>query len=399
MAVSSGARRVFLHIGPPKTGTTYLQSILRQNRQALRRAGVLVPDSRPGFHFEAASDLRGRARRPGSGRRVEGGAWDRLAADVRDWPGTSVVSSEWLAFSDDDQVARAARSFDPVEVNVVLTLRDLGRLVPAVWQEQVKNGKDFTMSEFLDQLNRPETHAYGATFWRVHDTRLLAGSWQAHVPAERIHLVTVPSGDAAPDELWSRFASLFVGDPQAYDLDGVRSNPGLGPADAELLRQVNAELGGRLRKPAHTAMVKRLLVDSLVAAGRSGRILLPAEALEDVARRADEVVTELALRGYPVSGDLADLTVRTQGSATILPEDAAPDDVRRAAVTSLATLLTTMQAAKVHRRHLAKRGRSSASDADAAMPVAVPLGRATGRRAIRWARRAARRARRVRTRG
>ena len=36
-------RGLYLHIGLPKTGTTYLQTILWQNRAALSAQAVLVP--------------------------------------------------------------------------------------------------------------------------------------------------------------------------------------------------------------------------------------------------------------------------------------------------------------------------------------------------------------------
>ena len=36
-----GDRRVVLHVGLPKTGTTYLQAVLAAHREALREAGVL----------------------------------------------------------------------------------------------------------------------------------------------------------------------------------------------------------------------------------------------------------------------------------------------------------------------------------------------------------------------
>jgi hypothetical protein len=39
-------RVVHLHIGAPKTGTTYLQDRLRLNVAALGRHGVTVPSSR-----------------------------------------------------------------------------------------------------------------------------------------------------------------------------------------------------------------------------------------------------------------------------------------------------------------------------------------------------------------
>ena len=41
------ARRVYLHIGLPKTGTTYLQTLMWNNREVLAGQGVLLPgDSR-----------------------------------------------------------------------------------------------------------------------------------------------------------------------------------------------------------------------------------------------------------------------------------------------------------------------------------------------------------------
>ncbi len=37
------ANRIFLHIGAPKSGTTYLQTVLWANRENLRRQGLLMP--------------------------------------------------------------------------------------------------------------------------------------------------------------------------------------------------------------------------------------------------------------------------------------------------------------------------------------------------------------------
>ena len=54
-------RVVHLHIGAPKTGTTYLQDRLDLNLASLARHGVTIPAPRSGhsdvFHFRAALDL------------------------------------------------------------------------------------------------------------------------------------------------------------------------------------------------------------------------------------------------------------------------------------------------------------------------------------------------------
>ena len=56
------SRRVYLHIGAPKTGTTYLQDRLTLNAGTLRAHDVHLPTSSPLvcpalFHFRAALDV------------------------------------------------------------------------------------------------------------------------------------------------------------------------------------------------------------------------------------------------------------------------------------------------------------------------------------------------------
>ena len=90
-------RRVFFHVGAPKTGTTYLQDLLFRHRHALEAAGVLYPARRRGDHFRAMLDLRDIPWGGGYRDPAVPGSWDRLAARVRSWPGTVVISQEILA--------------------------------------------------------------------------------------------------------------------------------------------------------------------------------------------------------------------------------------------------------------------------------------------------------------
>ena len=48
---------VYLHIGSPKTGTTYIQDVLWANREALEADGVLLPGHYRYARVEAARDL------------------------------------------------------------------------------------------------------------------------------------------------------------------------------------------------------------------------------------------------------------------------------------------------------------------------------------------------------
>ncbi|UUZ61014.1 hypothetical protein [Nocardioides sp. B-3] len=44
-------KKVLLHVGTPKTGTSYLQDVLFRNRESLRAQGILYPADRFDGHF------------------------------------------------------------------------------------------------------------------------------------------------------------------------------------------------------------------------------------------------------------------------------------------------------------------------------------------------------------
>lgn len=60
------ASRVFLHVGVPKSGTTYLQTTMWHNRAPLRAQGLLYPGAKRMDHYHASQDVRGQ-RDPATG--------------------------------------------------------------------------------------------------------------------------------------------------------------------------------------------------------------------------------------------------------------------------------------------------------------------------------------------
>src|SRR6478609_7333351 len=89
-----GVTRVYLHIGAPKTGTTYLQHVLFQNRERLAKAGVLYPYSALEQSFRSAHDFCGTGWFGHEAERFRG-EWEQVAKAVREWSGpTAILSSE-----------------------------------------------------------------------------------------------------------------------------------------------------------------------------------------------------------------------------------------------------------------------------------------------------------------
>ena len=102
-------RRVLLHVGTPKTGTSYLQDVLFHNRESLAEQGVHYFADRFDAHFLAALDLMDL---PWGGIEEEAtGAWDALAEKVRSVEnGTVIISHEILASASWQQAKHALDS-------------------------------------------------------------------------------------------------------------------------------------------------------------------------------------------------------------------------------------------------------------------------------------------------
>lgn len=335
--------RLLLHIGTPKTGTTYLQDVLWRNRRALRRSGVLYPGVRPMSHFHAAMDLQrgpdGTHRNP-----AVPGAWGRLVGQLRGWAGTAVISHELLAPMDATRIARAHDELGFAELHVVCTVRDLARQLPAVWQEDLKNRHSLRFAEFLDAV-RPggaQRHWLGDLFWRMQDAPEVLCRWASTLPPERVHVVTVPPAGSPAEQLWERFATLLGVDHAAFDATPGAPNSSLGPAEAHLLRRINLALDPALPWPVYERTVRRHLVDALARRpGGVSRIVLPADEFGWVRERSERMVAELREADYRVVGELADLIplVSPAGRATDHPDDVTDSDLLDTALAAVRTLV------------------------------------------------------------
>lgn len=348
----AGPARVYLHVGAPKTGTTYLQDLLWRNRATLRGAGVLYPGARSGAHGHAALDLQDTSYQRHADPAVPG-AWPRLVDEALAWAGTVIISHELLGRSGPRAVERAMRDLAQAEVHVVCTARDLGRQIPAVWQEDAKNRGVQSYARFSAALRELDPAAspgngdqvrnpLARLFWRYQNIPAVLRTWGASLPPERVHVVTVPRRGAGNDVLWRRFADTVGIDPALCEEPGHQRNQSMGVAEMNLMLRLNAEVREELSWPTYAELVKSYLaVDVLAARPGSAALTVPVEDRAWVNRRAELMVRKLRAAGYQVSGDLDELLpVWDTGEAEPRHPDHADDgEVLDAAVHALAGLL------------------------------------------------------------
>lgn len=329
MAVVSGGPppTVYLHIGAPKSGTTFLQGLLWGNAQALSEAGVFLPGGSFGAQVRATRDLRRLEPEPDEPESGWDGAWDLLADSVRtSGHHTAVISHEVLCAVDAEGAERAVRSLAPCEVHIVYSARDLAGLLPSEWQEYVKHRFHHDFGHWLREvIDGPSDGGAAQWFWRVHDIPEVLGRWTPHVPPERVHVLTMPGPDAPRERLWERFAGLLGIDPAVADLSAARANASLSWAETELLRRLNAAVD----EDAPMWLYHRLVTDVLAlkvlpGRGEPGRVPLPPDRRAWAGERARGLVEAVRAADYDIVGDLTELLPRERPpeGGTAAPGDA-----------------------------------------------------------------------------
>ncbi|MPZ63476.1 MAG: hypothetical protein GEU93_19765 [Propionibacteriales bacterium] len=352
--------RVFVHVGAPKTGTTYVQRLLWGNREALAREGVDVPGRGRGEHLEAGFDLRTEASPADPKRPMPQweGAWDRLAAAARESDKKAVViSEERLAGASAADAERAVASLAPAEVHIVYTARDLLGLLPTAWQETVKNRSTRGFEEWLsDVFDRGTDGVAGRWFWLVQDAVDVLQRWAKAVPAERVHVIPKPPSSAPAELLWERYASVLEIDPGCVDLSTAWANSSLSLEQVEFLRRVNRALGSDFPEWHYNGFVREVFARQILLSQVENwtKPVVPAGYAAKAAEAGERIIAGLHEAGYHVVGDLSELrpAVQAEPQEYVHPD---PSEILDASVNAAAGLLAHVGTMRDQRREVQQR--------------------------------------------
>ena len=341
------ARKVFFHIGAPKTGTTYLQDILWSNREPLAKRGILVPGKRRMDAYFATMSVRDEpslAGRPTSQRT----AWSRIVEAVHAWDGTVVISHEFFGAATREQASAAIAALQPAEVHVVFTARDYVAQLPALWQESIKmratrGFTQFTKAALDDDLDE----LWG---WKTTDMPAILDRWGVDVPPDRVHVVTVPRRGAPPTLLWDRFSRVVGIEPGSCDLTGDRANESLGVVQVRLLEAVKTRLPDQLKPlPERYRWVRGFFAHQILASQKGERLGLRPDEAARLRERARLAVRQVEQAGYDVVGDLDELVAPDPLPKLRHPDDVTDAEVLDAALGAIGGLLSAMKT-REHRR-------------------------------------------------
>jgi len=332
------ARRLVLHIGPRKTGTTFLQRVLQQIAPQLQAQGVLYPtryrDEDDYNHVGAVTDLTHNEETRESNRWTgrDGSDWQGLEDQVRAFDGDVILSAEMIGGLRPPAAQRMLDLLDADRIDVVITMRDLGRIIPSSWQQHVRNTHTEPYRSYIrrrgeqrgtlppTQMQETWDTERNQTFWRSYAYGALVRRWQSLVGADRVRVVTLPPAGAPSNLLWERFRDALALDAlpaQAPRLQAFVANIGSTEAEAMLLHAMNVEAKrqGWNRKTTNELQQQLLSSGFLERPDRGRPLLLPQKFLPQVQEWARIDIADLSTTAVTVDGDLEDLVVPDTAAA------------------------------------------------------------------------------------
>jgi hypothetical protein len=229
MVRDENAPMYLIHIGPHKTGTTYLQAAFQAMRSTLLERGILYPELWQGAdklgHHRLAQRLRTKA--------DEGliGEFTSLNGKRYD---TILISAEDLADLGTDSIAYFKSLLGGAEARVIFYCRRWGELLPSGWQEMIKHGHTITFPEFLSEhaVNSFGSHVinFGHTLARYVE--------QFGLP--HISLVSYSNIVDSGRDLFTHFCQEFLSWDNALVPQHGKVNISLDPVEVEIIRALNA---------------------------------------------------------------------------------------------------------------------------------------------------------------
>lgn len=303
-------RKLVIHAGFHKTGTTALQHSLRASEASLRNQGWSYPViSHGNSQSDSALALakRGWGWKGGGSKPIPMKTWDRLVTRINRDSGNSVISSEFFSELQLADIEKIKTAFPKHEVQIVFTIRALDALFPSNFQQALKGGSDLSYEDWLERILDDYQNAKRSSFWRRNQHALVIERWAGVFGNKQITLIT--SDVQNQSALYERFETLLGLKPDSLVRESSTGlNRGLLLDEISLILEVNRNYPKNGRWNEYQTFIKHGVIDNLTSspAGKveeTNRLRTP----EKFARQINEIAKfELAL--------LRDLDVDILGS-------------------------------------------------------------------------------------
>ena len=320
---------VLLHIGVHKTGTTAVQSALMTCRPFLDTWNVRYPGiTRAQHKIAVAGANRSLGWKDRGAFAPQPKKWKKFLREAREYDGITVLSSEFLAESNIDVITNMINDLGSDRVHVVVTMRNLAKIMPSAWQQFLKGGYTFGYEEWLGNiLTAPKRDANAKLFWARHQHDEVVQRWSSVVGADQMSVIVVD--ESVREGIFWEFEDM-LGLPKntLVDHQGTESNRSMTIAETEFLRKINADVAPEMQWPEYRMLIRRGLIKGMVETRSpepdEPKLLTPQWALDRAAEISGPMCDAIEASGVHIRGNMDVLRAHLNGPEHVVIDDSTP---------------------------------------------------------------------------
>ena len=307
-------KKVYLHVGFHKTGTTAIQEALFTHSDQLRILGINYATKKGKANHREAWALSERywGWKKRGGEQTSIVEWQKRVKNLKAQKIDSVVSSEFFSEINDDQLNLMANDLKDFEVEIIFTIRPLAKLLGSSYQQYLKYGIKASYEEWLDDIfHNSEKPKFTPTFWKRHRHEEVMSRWANAFGNQKIHLVVVDESE--PDLLYDSFNKILkLPAGTLKEVKGLGSNRSLNYPEIALLLAINKAFPKDRAWSDYEVFIRegsiRHLTNQIQLAGLGTKLLTPQWAVDEAAKLSSNSIAKINDLGIIIYGDLNKLS-------------------------------------------------------------------------------------------
>ena len=327
-------KKVYLHVGFHKTGTTAIQEALFTHSDQLRILGINYATKKEKANHREAWALSERywGWKKRGGEKTSIVEWKKRVKNLKAQKINSVVSSEFFSEINDNQLNLMAKDLKDFDVEIIFTIRPLAKLLGSSYQQYLKYGIKASYEEWLDDIfHNSEKPKFTPTFWMRHRHEEVISRWANAFGNKKIHLVVVDESE--PDFLYDAFNMILkLPAGTLKEVQGLGSNRSLNYPEVALLLAINKAFPKDRAWNDYEVFIRegsiRHLTNQIQLAGLGTKLLTPQWAVDEAAKLSSSSIAKRNDLGIIIYGDLGKLNsteipIGTNGEISEIPIDIA----------------------------------------------------------------------------
>ena len=307
------SKKVYLHVGFHKTGTTAIQESIFANSQSLENLALNYVTGGGKAAHKAAWALSGRTwgwkKRGGSKTPIS--EWNKSLRKIKFSGKSSLLSSEFFSELTDKQLAKLSKDLRGQDVQIIFTLRPLSKILPSSYQQHLKYGLKASYGEWLvDIFAEPNKSKLTPSFWKRHNHAQVIERWVKVFGNSNTHLVIVD--EDKPEQLYRSFEEILsIPNQTLTSVKSVGSNRSLSYAEISLLLAINKAFPADRSWADYELFIRKSaiahLTNEVKLTSADEKLLTPQWAIDRATELVAKSLTRIEAADLKVYGDLRNL--------------------------------------------------------------------------------------------